>query len=113
MIAIILLVSVIGASCSSDSTTDAASDLADAPTTTAAAESTTTAAAGTEPEEPEVEEPEGRDFTAVTETVEAFVESRGLEGVAEWAVGNPAITPAQLISNSSGLVGLGPNLGTN
>lgn len=165
--AIILMVSVIAASCSSDSTTDAASDLADAPTTIAAAESTTTAAAGTEPEEPEVEEPEARDFTAVTETVEAFVESRGLEGagliivheddgvlyeehfgtftpdrismiassskmisagvllrlqedglldinepvegVAEWAVGNPAITPAQLISNSSGLVGLGPN----
>jgi CubicO group peptidase (beta-lactamase class C family) len=26
-----------------------------------------------------------------------------------WGSGNPAITPAQLISNSSGLVGLGPN----
>jgi CubicO group peptidase (beta-lactamase class C family) len=26
-----------------------------------------------------------------------------------WGAGNPAITPAQLISNSSGLVGLGPN----
>jgi CubicO group peptidase (beta-lactamase class C family) len=29
--------------------------------------------------------------------------------VAEWGAGNPAITPAQLVSNSSGLVGLGPN----
>jgi CubicO group peptidase (beta-lactamase class C family) len=29
--------------------------------------------------------------------------------VAEWGSGNPAITPAQLVSNSSGLVGLGPN----
>ncbi len=29
--------------------------------------------------------------------------------VAEWGVGNPDITPAQLISNSSGLVGLFPN----
>jgi len=27
----------------------------------------------------------------------------------EWGSGNPSITPAQLISNSSGLVGLGPN----
>ena len=33
-----------------------------------------------------------------------------IEGVVDWAVGNPAITPAQLLSNSSGLVGLGPNL---
>ena len=29
--------------------------------------------------------------------------------VADWGSGNPAITPAQLVSNSSGLVGLGPN----
>ena len=29
--------------------------------------------------------------------------------VADWGTGNPAITPAQLVSNSSGLVGLGPN----
>jgi CubicO group peptidase (beta-lactamase class C family) len=29
----------------------------------------------------------------------------------EWGSGNPAITPAQLVSNSSGLVGLGPNPG--
>ncbi len=28
----------------------------------------------------------------------------------DWATGNPDIVPAQLISNSSGLVGLGPNL---
>ncbi len=28
----------------------------------------------------------------------------------DWATGNPEITPAQLVSNSSGLVGLGPNL---
>jgi CubicO group peptidase (beta-lactamase class C family) len=27
----------------------------------------------------------------------------------DWGAGNPAITPAQLLSNSSGLVGLGPN----
>ncbi len=27
----------------------------------------------------------------------------------EWATGNPDVTPAQLLSNSSGLVGLGPN----
>lgn len=27
----------------------------------------------------------------------------------EWGSGNPTITPAQLVSNSSGLVGLGPN----
>jgi CubicO group peptidase (beta-lactamase class C family) len=33
-----------------------------------------------------------------------------IEGVVDWAVGNPDITPAQLVSNSSGLVGLGPNL---
>jgi len=32
-----------------------------------------------------------------------------VESQVEWAVGNPDITPAQLISNSSGLVGLGPN----
>lgn len=29
--------------------------------------------------------------------------------VGEWGNNNPAITPAQLVSNSSGLVGLGPN----
>jgi CubicO group peptidase (beta-lactamase class C family) len=29
----------------------------------------------------------------------------------EWGSGNPTITPAQLVSNSSGLVGLGPNPG--
>ncbi len=29
--------------------------------------------------------------------------------VADWGSGNPDITPAQLLSNSSGLVGLGPN----
>lgn len=33
-----------------------------------------------------------------------------VEGQVDWAVGNPDVTPAQLISNSSGLVGLGPNL---
>lgn len=33
-----------------------------------------------------------------------------VESQVDWAVGNPAITPAQLVSNSSGLVGLGPNL---
>ncbi len=33
-----------------------------------------------------------------------------IEGQVDWAVGNPDITPAQLISNSSGLVGLGPDL---
>lgn len=27
----------------------------------------------------------------------------------EWGAGNPDVTPAQLVSNSSGLVGLGPN----
>lgn len=32
-----------------------------------------------------------------------------IEEQVDWAVGNPDITPAQLISNSSGLVGLGPN----
>lgn len=32
-----------------------------------------------------------------------------IEGNVDWAVGNPEITPAQLVSNSSGLVGLGPN----
>ncbi|HEU4841383.1 MAG TPA: serine hydrolase [Ilumatobacteraceae bacterium] len=31
--------------------------------------------------------------------------------VAPWGAGNPAITPAQLVSNSSGLVGLLPNPG--
>ena len=31
--------------------------------------------------------------------------------VVEWGSGNPSITPAQLLSNSSGLVGLGPNPG--
>jgi CubicO group peptidase (beta-lactamase class C family) len=31
--------------------------------------------------------------------------------VAPWGAGNPSITPAQLLSNSSGLVGLGPNPG--
>jgi CubicO group peptidase (beta-lactamase class C family) len=30
--------------------------------------------------------------------------------VVEWGSGNPDVTPAQLVSNSSGLVGLGPNL---
>jgi len=30
--------------------------------------------------------------------------------VADWGAGNPEITPAHLISNSSGLVGLGPDL---
>jgi len=30
--------------------------------------------------------------------------------VVEWGSGNPAVTPAQLLSNSSGLVGLGPDL---
>jgi len=29
--------------------------------------------------------------------------------VVEWGSGNPEVTPAQLVSNSSGLVGLGPN----
>jgi CubicO group peptidase (beta-lactamase class C family) len=29
--------------------------------------------------------------------------------VVEWGAGHPSITPAQLVSNSSGLVGLGPN----
>jgi len=33
-----------------------------------------------------------------------------IEGQVDWAVGNPDITPAQLVSNSSGLVGLGPDL---
>ncbi len=33
-----------------------------------------------------------------------------VEGQVDWATGNPDITPAQLVSNSSGLVGLGPNL---
>jgi CubicO group peptidase (beta-lactamase class C family) len=33
-----------------------------------------------------------------------------VEGQVDWAVGNPDITTAQLLSNSSGLVGLGPNL---
>lgn len=32
-----------------------------------------------------------------------------IEGQVDWAVGNPDITTAQLLSNSSGLVGLGPN----
>jgi CubicO group peptidase (beta-lactamase class C family) len=31
--------------------------------------------------------------------------------VVEWGSGNPTITPLQLVSNSSGLVGLGPNPG--
>jgi CubicO group peptidase (beta-lactamase class C family) len=31
--------------------------------------------------------------------------------VVEWGSGNPTITPVQLVSNSSGLVGLGPNPG--
>lgn len=30
--------------------------------------------------------------------------------VVDWGSGNPSITPAQLVSNSSGLVGLGPNV---
>ncbi len=30
--------------------------------------------------------------------------------VVDWGAGNPTITPAQLVSNSSGLVGLGPNV---
>ena len=29
--------------------------------------------------------------------------------VADWGAGNPSITPAQLVSSSSGLVGLLPN----
>lgn len=33
-----------------------------------------------------------------------------IEGFIDWAIGNPDITPAQLVSNSSGLVGLGPDL---
>lgn len=33
-----------------------------------------------------------------------------IEQQVDWAVGNPEMTPAQLVSNSSGLVGLGPNL---
>lgn len=32
-----------------------------------------------------------------------------VESIADWATGNPGITTAQLISNSSGLVGLGPD----
>jgi CubicO group peptidase (beta-lactamase class C family) len=32
-----------------------------------------------------------------------------LADAVEWGSGNPSITPAQLVSNSSGLVGLGPN----
>ncbi|MDG2304299.1 MAG: serine hydrolase [Candidatus Binatia bacterium] len=32
-----------------------------------------------------------------------------VEAVGEWGNDNPAITPAQLVSNSSGLVGLGPD----
>ncbi|HSL74179.1 MAG TPA: serine hydrolase domain-containing protein [Ilumatobacteraceae bacterium] len=31
--------------------------------------------------------------------------------VVEWGSGNPTVTPVQLVSNSSGLVGLGPNPG--
>lgn len=34
-----------------------------------------------------------------------------LAGIADWGVGNPAITPAQLVSGGSGLVGLGPDPG--
>lgn len=33
-----------------------------------------------------------------------------IEQSVDWAVGNPEMTPAQLVSNSSGLVGLWPNL---
>ncbi|MEM7326005.1 MAG: serine hydrolase domain-containing protein [Actinomycetota bacterium] len=33
-----------------------------------------------------------------------------VERVVDWGVGNPEVTPAQLVSNSSGLVGLGPDL---
>lgn len=32
-----------------------------------------------------------------------------IDGVVDWAAGNPDLTPAQLISNSSGLVGLRPD----
>lgn len=35
---------------------------------------------------------------------------RPVAEVVEWGSGNPDITPAQLVSNSSGLVGLGPNV---
>ncbi|MGI9597579.1 MAG: serine hydrolase domain-containing protein [Acidimicrobiales bacterium] len=169
-LAVVLVLAVTAVSCSSDSTTDGTeSSPTEAPVTTAA-ESTTTSEAPTEPEpeEADVDEPAVADFAAVTEEVEAFVESRGLEGaglivvheeggvlyeeyfgtftpdrismiasaskmisagvllrlqddglldidapvegVVDWAVGNPDITPAQLISNSSGLVGLGPNI---
>lgn len=34
-----------------------------------------------------------------------------LAGLADWGVNNPEITPAQLLSGSSGLVGLGPDPG--
>lgn len=37
--------------------------------------------------------------------------AEALEGLAEWGAARPDITPAQLLSNSSGLVGLGPDPG--
>lgn len=35
--------------------------------------------------------------------------AEALDGLADWGEARPDITPAQLVSNSSGLVGLGPN----
>lgn len=37
--------------------------------------------------------------------------AEALEGLADWGAARPDITPAQLVSNSSGLVGLGPDPG--
>lgn len=169
-----MLLSLIAAACSSDSTSDAgAPETTEAPTTTEAASTTTapdstTTAAAEEADEPVEEALPVGDFTAVTEKVETLVDTLGLEGAGlivvdeedgvlyeeyfgsftpdrismiassskmisagvllrlqedglldinapiegnvDWAVGNPDITPAQTISNSSGLVGLGPNL---
>lgn len=177
MLAAVLALVVIAASCSSDSTTEVAESESTASSTAADQDSTTTVETGTEPEAedpepeaeaPEADEPAAEGFPGVTAVVEAFVEARGLEGaglivvhkddgvlyeeyfgtftadrismiasaskmvsagvllrlqddglldvnapiegVVDWAIGNPDITPAQLISNSSGLVGLGPDL---
>ncbi len=154
-----------------DSAADSAAAAVDEGETTEAVETTeppetTAAPTTTEAPEPEPDSPDDQ-FAAITDTVDAFVADRGLEGAGliiveredgvvyeqyfgefdaerismiassskmisagvllrlaqdgllnmdapvetqvDWAVSNPGITPAQLISNSSGLVGLGPN----
>lgn len=162
--------SLVGASCASDASEEAVSTTEAAVATTAiptteppVAESSTTAATPTTEQAP-TEGP----FGEITDTVHAFVQTKGLDGAGlvivdvddgivyeqyfgsfsadrisliassskmisagvllklhedglldmdaavasqvDWAVDNPDITPAQLVSNSSGLVGLGPDI---